>query len=318
MLLANASFENYKASTSAHTIGVESIRISVGQRTSSSKRSSSGVAVAVVLSTRAVHSGSVSLLVKDGGSLILLVARARKSGELVEEQRAVRDVVVRWESVGEDVGLAGTVDVGAIGTGLTAGGRGAVRGDSAEACSNGATGRRGGSLEVLLELRCRARSSGGGSSSGQSVAVAESSADRGQASAGAVALDGGALGKGLQGSIDLGGLCGVDVDRKLVAGVGKDSTGESGGVGLCVLNDTLGEHIVLAALGEVVELRKFDLDLDGLASSNRLEGVLGEGAGSHALEQAKEIGLGGWDVSASIRVVRSMATRCHKPVHEIS
>jgi hypothetical protein len=306
MLLANASFENYKASTSAHTIGVESIRISVGQRTSSSKRSSSGVAVAVVLSTRAVHSGSVSLLVKDGGSLILLVARARKSGELVEEQRAVRDVVVRWESVGEDVGLAGTVDVGAIGTGLTAGGRGAVRGDSAEACSNGATGRRGGSLEVLLELRCRARSSGGGSSSGQSVAVAESSADRGP------------LGKGLQGSIDLGGLCGVDVDRKLVAGVGKDSTGESGGVGLCVLNDTLGEHIVLAALGEVVELRKFDLDLDGLASSNRLEGVLGEGAGSHALEQAKEIGLGGWDVSASIRVVRSMATRCHKPVHEIS
>ena len=81
---------------------------------------------------------------KDGSSLILLVARARKSGKLVEEQRAVRDVVVRRESVGEDVRLAATVDVGAVGTGLTAGGRGAVGGNSAEARGDGAAGGRGG------------------------------------------------------------------------------------------------------------------------------------------------------------------------------
>jgi hypothetical protein len=98
------SLRRYKPSRRAHTVGVKSIRISVGKRTSSSQRSSGGVTVAVVLSTRAVDSGSVSLLVKDGSSLILLVARARESRELVEEQRAVGDVVVRRESVGEDAG----------------------------------------------------------------------------------------------------------------------------------------------------------------------------------------------------------------------
>ena len=230
---------------------------------------------------------------KDGSSLILRVALARKSRELVEEERAVGDVVVGRKRVGQDVGLAATVDVGAVGAGLATGGGGAVGGNSAKACSDGATGGRGGGLEVLLELGCRARSGGGGGSSGQFVAVAESSADRGQASAGAIALDSGTLGEGLQGSLDLGGLCGVDVDRKLVAGVGKDGTGESGGVGLCVLNDTLGEDVVFAALGEVVKLREFDLDLDGLASSDRLEGVLGERVGGDALEHTKETGLGG-------------------------
>lgn len=237
---------------------------------------------------------------KDGSSLILLVALARKSRELVEEQRTVGDVVVRGKGVGQNVGLAATVDVGAVGTGLTAGGRGAVGGNSAEARGDGAAGGRGGGLEVLLELGCRARSGGGGSGSGQSVAVAESSADCGQLSAGAIALDGGTLAEGLQGSLDLGSLCGVDIDRKLVAGVGKDGAGESGGVSLCVLNDTLGEDVVFAALGEVVELRKLDLDLDGLASSDRLERVLGEGAGGDALEHTKETGLGGCDVLAFV------------------
>ena len=249
---------------------------------------------------------------KDGSSLILRVALARESRELVEEERAVGDVVVRGKSVGQDVGLAATVDVGAVGAGLAAGGRGAVRSNGAEARGDGAAGGRGGGLEVLLELGCRARSGGSSSSSGQPVAVAESSADCGQLSAGAIALDGGTLGEGLQSSLDLGGLCSVDIDRKLVAGVGKDGAGEGGGVSLCVLDDTLGEDVVFAALGEIVELRKFDLDLDGLASSDRLEGVLGEGAGSDALEHAKETGLGGCDVLAFVRSYQDLDDTYHQ------
>jgi len=282
-----------------HTVGVQSVRVSVSQSTSSSKRRSSRVAVAVVLGAGAVHSGSVSLLVKDSGSLVLSVALAREGRQLVEEQRAVGDVVVGGKGVGKNVGFAGAVDICAVGASATTGGGGAVRGNGAKACSDSAAGSRGGGLEVLLELGRRSGGCGGGSGGRQSVAVAQSGADRGQASAGAVTLNRSALGERLNGSLDSCGLCSVDVDRKLVAGVGKDGTGKSSGVVLGVLNDALSENIVLAALGEIVKLRKFDLNLNSLASSNRLEGLFSERAGSNALEQTEETGFGCWDLSVT-------------------
>jgi hypothetical protein len=229
------------------------------------------------------------------------VALAGEGRKRAEEQRAVGDVVVRGEGVGQDTRGAGTVDVSAVGAGLAAGSGGAVRGDGTETCSDSAASRRGGSLEVLLELGRRAGGCGSGSGSGQSVAVAQSGADRTEASASAVTLDGSTLREGLHSSLNLRSLYRVDINFKLVAGVGKDSTRESGRVCLSVLNEPLGKDVVLAAGGEVVELRKLDLNLDGLAGRDRLEGLLGKRASSHALEYTKETGFGSWELSVTIK-----------------
>ena len=275
------------------TVGVQSVRVSVGQSTGGSERSGGRVAVAVVLSAGAVDGGSVGLLVKDGGGLVLGVTLAGEGRELVEEQRAVGDVVVGGKGVSKDAGLAAAVDVGAVGAGLAAGGGSAVAGNGAQAGGDGVAGAGGGGLEVGLESGGGAGGGGRGGGSGQLVAVGEGGADGRQLGAGAVALDGSALGEGRQGGLNLGGLGSVNVDGEVVALVGQDGAGKGSGVGLGVLDGTLGEDIVAAALGQVVELGDLNVDLDGLATCDGLEGVLGQGVGGHALEHAEELGLGG-------------------------
>lgn len=228
------------------TVGVQSVRVSVRQGTGGSERSGSRVTVAVVLSAGAVDGGSMGLLVKDSSSLVLSVALARESRKLVEEERAVGDVVVGGQGVGENVGLAATVNVSAVGAGLSSSGRSAVAGNCAQTGSDGAAGGgRGGLkerlmsvvssrhtrskviyLEVCLECGCGARSGGGGSGSGQSVAVGEGSTDGRQLGARAVTLDRSALGERLEGSLDLGSLLRVDVDGEVVALVREDRARE--------------------------------------------------------------------------------------------
>ena len=155
------------------SVGVESIRISVKDCGRAGETSSSAVTVAVVLSTRAVDSRSVSLLVQGSGGLVLSVALASKSREVAEEERAVSDVVVRGESVGEDARRAAAVDVSAVSAGLAATGRATVRGNGSQTCGNGAADAGRSGLEVLLELASRARSSGSGCSGCQLLAVAQ-------------------------------------------------------------------------------------------------------------------------------------------------
>lgn len=223
-----------------------------------------------------------------GGSLVLRVALAGKAGQLVEEQRAVGDVVVRGQGVRQHAGLAALVNVRAVGARAAAGSGGAVAGDGAQAGGDRAASGRGGRLEVLVEF---ARGAGGGGRGGcgcEAVAVAQGGADGGEAGAGAVALDGGAFGHGLHGFLDGGGFVGVDVDRDVVARVGEDGAGKGGRVGIGVLDEALREDVVLAALGEVVQLCEFDLDFDGFAGFDRSEGLGGKRVGGHALEHALE------------------------------
>lgn len=134
------------------SVGVESIRISVEDCSRAGKTSSSAVSVAVVLSTGAVDGRGVSLLMQGSGGLVLSVALASKSREVAEEERAVGDVVVRGESVGEDTRRAAAVDISAVSAGLAASGRAAIRGNSSQACGNSAADAGRSGLEVLLEL----------------------------------------------------------------------------------------------------------------------------------------------------------------------
>ena len=179
-----------------HTVGVKGIRVSVVKSSVGGKRSSSRVSVAVVLSAWAVDGRSVSLRVKNSSSLVLSVACAAKGRKVAEEQRAVSDVVVRGKSVGEDIGAAGAVNVSAVGASLTAGGGGAVGGDSAQAGSNSATSGRRGGLEVGLEGGSGSRGGSSGRGGCEPVAVAQSSTDGAELGASAVTLDSGALGEG--------------------------------------------------------------------------------------------------------------------------
>lgn len=275
------------------TIGVQGVRVGVGQGTGGSERGGSGVAVTVVLSTRAVDSRGVGLLVKDGRSLVLSMALASESWELVEEQGAVGDVVVGGQGVSEDTGLAATVDVSAVSASLTAGGGGAVAGNGAQTGGDSAAGTGSGGLEVGLESAGRTGGGGGGGGGGQPVAVGQGSTDGRQLGARAVTLDGSALGEGRQSGLDLCGLGGVNVNGEVVALVGQDGAREGSRVGLGVLDGSLSEDVVGAALGQVVELGDLDVNLDGLATCNGLEGVLGQRVGGHALEHAEERSLGG-------------------------
>jgi hypothetical protein len=99
--------------SSVDSVSVKSIRISVEDCSRAGKTSGSAVTVAVVLSTRAVDGRGVGLLVQDSGGLVLSMALSRKSREVAEEERAVSDVVVGRESVGEHARRAAAVNVSA-------------------------------------------------------------------------------------------------------------------------------------------------------------------------------------------------------------
>jgi len=136
----------------SRTTSVKSVRVSVNDSLGAGKACRSRVAVSVIDSAGAVHARSVGGLVKNGGGLVLAVARPSQGSELVEEGGAISDKVGRWESVGKDAGGASAVDVGAVGTGHAASGGTAVVGDSTEAGGDGAADGRGGALEELVEL----------------------------------------------------------------------------------------------------------------------------------------------------------------------
>jgi hypothetical protein len=103
----------HNLASSVDSVGVKSIRISVENRSRAGEASGSAVTVAVVLSTRAVNARGVGLLVEDSGGLVLSMALGRESRKIAEEERAVSDVVVGGESVGEYTRRATTVDIGA-------------------------------------------------------------------------------------------------------------------------------------------------------------------------------------------------------------
>jgi hypothetical protein len=281
-----------RLTSSVNGVGVESVGISVADGSRAGKTSGSAVTVAVILGTGAVNGRCVSLLVQGSGGLVLLVALAGKSGEVAEEEGAVSDVVVGGEGVGEHARRAAAVDVSAVSTGLAAGSGATVGSDGSQACGNSAAHAGRGSLEVLLELAGGARGGSSGGSGGQSLAVAEGRTNSSETSARAVTLDGGALGELADSALDLGCLSGIDVNRKSVAVEGKGTSGQSGGVELSVGNGTSSGDIVLAAGGELVQLGKFDLDLNRLAGHDGLENILAKRLVSQTLQDTSELSLG--------------------------
>lgn len=273
-----------------HTVGKESVRVSVSNSLRGGKTGGGAVTVAVVLSARAVDGRGVSGLVKDGGGLVLGVARPAQSGELVEEQRAVGHVVVGGESVGQDTGGAAAVDVSAVGASDSAGGGAAVAGDGAEASGNGVADRGGGALEEGVEPGGGARCGGGGCAAGQAAAAAEGVGDRSAARAGAVALDNSTLRDSVDGLLDSERLLGVNVKRDSLARVREDVSGQLSRVEVGKEEVAVGGYIVFATLGELVDLSKLNLDLDGLSSGEGLEHLLSEVLVSQTLVEASERG----------------------------
>ena len=101
-------------SNSRLTICVERVGIRVEDRAATGQRGGGGVAVPIVLGTRAVDGRRMGFLVKCCGGLILGVTLGSQAGQIAEEEWAVDDVVVRGKGVGKDVGRAAAVDVGAV------------------------------------------------------------------------------------------------------------------------------------------------------------------------------------------------------------
>ena len=176
-----------------------------------------------------------------GSSLILSMARVRNGGERAEENIAVGDEVLRGDRVSEDVGRAAVVRVVAFGLGGGAGAA-AVVGYGLQASGNLVLGFRGRGLEVGVELGA----GGGGFRGGRCLllAVGESVLDGGELVAGAGGADDGALGDGFG---DCGGDDAVDGEGELVGFV-VDVSGELGGVGFGVGEETFGEYVEIAAV----------------------------------------------------------------------
>lgn len=259
-----------------HTVGVQSIGVSVVESLAGAESSGSAVAVAEVIS--ALDLSKVSSLVEGGGGLVLGVARAGKSRESAVVQGAVDDDGQRGDGVGQDVALAVAVDVSAVVVRGTAGGAAALGGDLGEGGGDGAAGAGRGGLEVLGELAGRARGSGRRGSEGEAAAVGEGSAGRSAAGAGAVGLEGSTL---AEVTADLGGLGTVDAGADLVAQVGQ-SASELGRVSLSVGDGTLGEDIEGTTGAQVVSGAEVEGDFDSLTSSEVLESILAEAAGQGA------------------------------------
>lgn len=192
-----------------------------------------------------------------------------------------------WEPRREEQGQSLTV-----GTSSAAGSRATIGSDSSQACSNSAADARRSRLEVLLELASRAGGGSRGGSGCQSLAVAKSGADSTQAGATAVTLDGGALRELADGTLNLGSLSRIYVNRELVAGESKGTSSQSSGVELSVGDGSSSKDVVLSAGGELVQLGEFNLNLNGLTSHDRLEDILAELSVSKALHDTGERSLG--------------------------
>ena len=201
------------------TIGIQGIGISVVQRILSAKLSSGIIAVAQVLSTRLVDTGGVSELVKSGGGLVLGVALLSQGRKLRVVDVAVGDLVLRGQSVSQNVWLTIPVGVVAVVRGRATRGRAGFLGDSAQALGNGSASLLVGGLEVLLELGLVAGLGCFGRLVSQLGGVGKGSGQRGLGVTLAVG-DLGATSELRQRLSDLGGLATVNIDGQVVGLVG--------------------------------------------------------------------------------------------------
>lgn len=124
-----------------HTVGIESIAISIEDSARAGESSRGRVSVGIVVGTGRVDTRSVCVLVKGGSGHILGVAGAANDWESSVVQVAVDNNVVAGEGVGKHVGAASTVHVRAVLVGGTRGGGRALSGDSTEASGDSATSR---------------------------------------------------------------------------------------------------------------------------------------------------------------------------------
>lgn len=193
-----------------------------------------------------------------GGSLVLSVALVAEWWEIAVVDWAVEDLVLGWESVGEDTFLAATHGVGAVVGSATTGGGARLLSNGLEAALNGLHVLR--VLEVLHVL-VLVLADGLGRHAGELSRGLEGSSQSLELLAVAAGLhvDAGALSDSrarstldnAKGVLDRGGLLAVDRHMELV-GVVLSSTGDFGAVLLCNWDHSLSLEGELAATGKVV------------------------------------------------------------------
>lgn len=258
------------AAANVDTVRVESIGVCVVQSGICRKLRSRRVSVSQILGSRAVDGVGMSLLMENGGSLVLSVAGAGKSWQSREENGAVGDVRGGRDGVGKDVGRAARVLVVTVGGG-GAGSASTVRRNSPETSNNSAGGSSG--LEVVGNLGASA--GGGGGSRGELAAVGKSSLDSSELGASARRLDSAAPSDGLG---DLGGLSTINVHDELV-GLVVESARKLSGSDLSEGQDTLGENIESATLVEGVQSSSLNSNLLGLSSGESDEVIRSKAGG---------------------------------------
>jgi hypothetical protein len=247
------------------TIGVKRISVSVVDRVAGAEVHRGIVAVGVVESAGSVDVRGVGLLVQNGGGLVLAVAAVGQGGEVVEEQRAVCNVVVCREGVGEDVGSTPVVHVCAVCASWAAGGGLAICCDGGEAVGDGLAGVVVGRHEVLLKLAGVAGRGSVSGAGGELLAVVECCVDRFKLGAGAVALANGALCNLVDGLGVHLRLEGVDLEGQPVAVESESLAGQLGGVGLGVVDSSGSRDIIRTFDIHVVQLSQLNFDCECLA-----------------------------------------------------
>lgn len=244
------------------------------------------VAVSTVVGG-ALDLGEVGHLVQDGGLLVLGVAGGAGGREGGEEERAVDHDAGGGLGVGQDAVAARAEHVVAVVARRARGGAAALADDAAEDGGDGAARRRRRRLEVLLELAGRARRRGRLRALRQAAAGADGVA-RGRAlRARAGRLHDGALDLLVEGVVHPLGRRAVDRGRDDVADEGHDA-GDGRRVALGEGEGALAQKLDGTALAEVVSLGSIELNLNGLAGGDALEGLLGQALGGNLVADAIE------------------------------
>lgn len=228
----------------------------------------------------------MGVLVDDSVGLVLAVASAGQGDHVVEEVGAVGLVAGAGQGVGDDTVGAGTVDVGAVEAGDTAGAGATLADDAGEDGGDRVAGGSGGRLEVLSHPGGRAGGGGGLSRAGKAGAVGQGGADGGKAAASAVALDNAAL--LMEGNAGGSSLRAFDLGLQLV-GVERNGAGEDSAVSLGEGESTVRLNVELATGGKVVHLGNIEGDLYRFTSTNVLESLLREVLGVHAKTKTIEL-----------------------------
>lgn len=246
-----------------------------------------GVVVAVAEVVSALNLAQVGSLVKVGRGLVLLVAGRRKVGQVAEVQVAVSLEALAGDRVGQDLRLAAVLNVGAVVLRDTAIGGAALAGDLGEDVRNGVAHLAVGGLEVLLDLGGVAGLGGLGGCGRELRAVLQRRLRHGESVAGAVALELRALDVLSERAQHGGSLGSVDSRLELV-GVEGDGSNELVVSLVGEFEGAMGQEVVLAARGEVMDVADIEGDGNGLAGSNVLERLILDVAGADALTDAVE------------------------------